>query len=271
MIDQLLRMMPSFKGKQRLARFILANKITSGKDVDVLGMFGCHYRLPNVLENIGFEILINGIYEPATVKFICDRLKLNGVFLDVGANIGAIGIPVCKQRQDIIAIGLEAAPWIFEYLKFNIESNKITNMEVINKAISDRSDLKVKFYSPKDKFGKGSLAPVFTSEAVQVDTITLDELSHKASIDLIKIDVEGFEVLAFRGGSELLGSHQAPDILFEFVDWAEEMANVQTGNAQQQLIDYGYKLFHIKYGKIKEQLKSPITKGGHLIFATKEK
>ena len=272
MIDYLLRSIPPFKGKQRLARFLLSPKIRAGKEITVLGKFGCIYKLPNIKENIGFEILINGIYEIETISFICKRVNRSGIVLDVGANIGAISIPVCKQRQDIQMIGLEAAPWVFEYLKLNVETNNVSNIRLINKAISDRSGIEVEFFSPKDKFGKGSLAPVFTEESVKVETITLDELSDaykNRSIDFIKVDVEGFEALAFRGGGRLLSRPEAPDILFEFVDWAEELAGEKPGNAQLLLLNYGYDLYLFEHGKIGDRLETPLIKGGYLIFATK--
>ena len=169
-------------------------------------------------------------------------------------------------------IGLEASPWVFEYLKLNVETNKVNNTRLINKAISDRAGIEVEFFSPKDKFGKGSLAPVFTEESVKVETITLDELSavyNNRSIDFIKVDVEGFEALAFRGGSRLLSSPEAPDILFEFVDWAEELAGEKPGNAQLLLLNYGYDLYLFEHGKIGDRFEIPLIKGGYLIFATK--
>lgn len=241
--------------------------------MQVLGKYECRYILPNIQENIGFEILINGIYEADTIAFICKRMKKGGVFLDVGANIGAISIPVNKLRSDIEIICIEAAPWIYDYLKTNVEVNQLIKIRLLNKAISDCSGRQVDFFSPKDKFGKGSLAPIFTNNSVKVDTITLDDLvegNNERIVDFIKVDVEGFEALAFRGGTKLLGGGSAPDILFEFVDWAEELAGEKVGSAQTILLNYGYSLYLFEKEKIGMQLKVPILKGSHMIFATKK-
>ena len=273
MMDHLLRSLPTFKGKQRLARLLLRKKIASGEGLTVTGKWGCVYNLPNVQENIGFEILINGIYEEETINFICKRIEPGGVFLDVGANIGAITIPVSKQRKDIDVISLEAAPWIFDYLNQNVIANQINKVKTINKAISDRGGMQVDFFSPQDKFGKGSMAPVFTTEAITIETITLDQLTNLnkgRSIDFIKVDVEGFEGMAFKGGSEVLSGSHAPAILFEFVDWAEQLAGETPGNAQGLLLNYGYKLYLFDHGKIGAQLKNPVTKGSYMIFGVKE-
>ncbi len=273
MIEQFLRSFPPFKGKQRIARLLLNSKISSGAEMHVLGKHECRYNLPNIQENIGFEILINGIYEADTIAFICKRMKRGGIFLDIGANIGAISIPVKKLRPDIEVTCIEAAPWIYNYLKINVEVNKLNKIELINKAISDKNGKCVDFFSPKDKFGKGSLAAVFTDHAVKVETITLDELigtDPNRAIDFLKIDVEGFEALAFRGGDKLLGGKTAPDILFEFVDWAEALAGETIGNAQNRLLDLGYSLYLFEKEKIGRPLKVPVLKGSHMIFATKK-
>ena len=274
MIEHLLRSIPPFKGKQRIARVLLHSRLQSGTNIEVSGKHGCHYTLPNVRESIGFEILINGIYEAETIAFICARMKVGGTFLDIGANIGAISIPVKKLRSDVEVVCIEAAPWIYDYLKLNVEHNKITNIQLFNKAISDSGEKQVDFFSPFDKFGKGSLAPVFTDTPVKVSTITLDELDvvyKKKPIEFIKVDVEGFESLAFKGGSRLLNSQSAPDILFEFVDWAEKLSGEDTGTAQKILLTYGYRLCFFENGKVGSLLKTPVISGSHMIFATKEK
>ena len=273
MIGRLLRKLPDFRGKRRVSKILLGSKILQKTDLTVKGKFGCTYILPNIQETIDFEILINGVYEPETILFINQRIKESGKLLDVGANIGAICAPLGMLRRDIHIVSLEASPWVFEYLRQNVSANQLTNLELINKAISSEKGKIVEFFSPKDKFGKGSLAPIFTSEAEKIETTTIDELAATEGniIDFIKIDVEGFEASAFRGGSKFLSSPQAPDILFEFVDWAEELAGEKIGSSQGVLMDFGYDLYTFFKGKIAERLSHPLLKGGHLIFATKNK
>lgn len=273
MITRILRNLPPFKGKHRLARVLLNRRIQNEKESIVHGKLDCSYRLPNVKENIGFEILINGIYELETIRFVERKLLEGDVFIDIGANIGAISIPVCKLRSDISTMSIEAAPWIFTYLEENVKITKVSNITLINKAMSDSDMEQVDFFSPRDKFGKGSLAPVFTTDAVSVQTITLDRLAEKCNgkrIGLIKVDVEGFEMLVFKGGPLLLGNLQSPDILFEFVEWAERLAGVEVGSAQVLLQRFGYSLYLFEKGEVSRKLTDPMVSGSCLIFATKE-
>lgn len=118
------------------------------------------------------------------------------------------------------------------------------------------------------------MSAVFTDEAEEIETVTLDTLLNKQAIksaDFIKIDVEGYEYYAFKGGENLLRKSDAPDILFEFVDWAESQArDLKPGDAQILLMDYGYMLYKFEQGKpVGKPLAKSITEGWQLLYATK--
>jgi FkbM family methyltransferase len=272
MLETIFRGLPDFRGKRRLGRYIFNSRIRESADILVRGRGDCSYKLPNLTESLALDIFLNGIYEEDTHSFLVKILPRNGVFLDLGANIGSIAIPLCKKRMDIKCIAVEAAPWIFDYLEFNIKLNGLGRMiSPVNKAIADTKGGQLPFYSPRGQFGKGSLSPVFTDKAIMVDRITIDELLCTYSlttVNVIKIDIEGYEYFAFKGGSELLQSEQAPDIIFEFVDWAEELAGLKQGLAQDLLREWGYKLFLFENKRLAE-LADTIRVGSKLIFASK--
>jgi FkbM family methyltransferase len=274
MIATILRKMPSFKGKQRLASWLLKKQVSTLSDIVVKGKYGCVYKIPNIRENIGFDIYINGLFEEDTIHFILNNTPRNGILIDIGANIGSITIPVCKLRSDIKAICIEASPRVYSYLEFNKESNQANNCSIVNMAVTDTDAQVVNFYSPVEKFGKGSLSSVFTSNAERVETITLDTLLEQKNIDQVdfmKVDIEGYEYFAFRGAKRILSRSDAPDILFEFLDWAEKEAkDIQPGAAQQILLEYGYKLFVLSKNNKKKQLFTPLNTGAAMILATKK-
>jgi FkbM family methyltransferase len=272
-IISIFQQLPDFKGKRRLAKWLLAGLINSEKNTLISGKENLKYKLPNLVETVGFEILINGMYEKETSDFIISQLPKGGRLLDIGGNIGAVIVPVLHKRKDIVAVSIEASPRIFAFLQENIRMNNLVNVTLINKAITDTSGLKVSFFSPESNYGKGSLSASFTDKAEEVDTIMLDDLCSGESNfrpDFIKIDVEGYEYFVFKGGAELLQSPQAPDILLEFVDWAEANAGAGIGSSQQILLDYGYSIYKFENGWQKNQLIStPLTSGASMLFATK--
>ena len=274
MITDLLRKIPNFKGKQRFMRYLLRNDIAKRKNIIVNGKFDLKYKLPNIIDAIGFGIYINGIYEPLISGLIINQLPANGVYMDIGANIGSIAMPVCKQRPDISAICIEASPKIFHSLKTNFKLNNLSNCILLNKAVSDKDGELLFYMNEQEYFGQGHIANTQSDKTETVISNKIDTLLRDInikSINLLKVDIEGYEYFAFKGAAELLTSAAAPHIIFEFEDWAESrIKDLQPGDAQKLLLEYGYSLFRIeKYKKLKP-IGSPITKGSVMILAKKD-
>ena len=274
MLRQILNRLPSFKGKRRLAKLFYRASIHGAENIVVDGAFGARYLLPNLKDNISFDIYVNGIYEKETIDLLDRLLPAGGYYLDLGANIGAILVPLARRRPDIKILAVEAAPWIFHYLKENVSLNHLKNVKLVNKALFDKDGVELDFFSPADKFGKGSLAPVFSREAVKVTTAKVDSLVREFNfpqVDVVKVDVEGFEYFVFKGATEILASAAAPGIVFEFVDWAEEQAmGLKAGAAQQFLLDSGYELYNIEKQGTFVKMDSILKKGGHNLYAAKK-
>jgi hypothetical protein len=139
-------------------------------------------------------------------------------------------------------------------------------------AVWNVSNLNKQFFGPKEEYGKGSFSSVFTSTSELVETITIEDLlksQNIAKIDFIKIDIEGYEYFAFDGAKSILLDHNAPDILFEFVDWAEELAGVEKGAAQNFLRECGYQLYKLHESGALTPLDTILTKGYAMLFASK--
>jgi FkbM family methyltransferase len=271
-MDALFRSLPVFKGKNRLAGFLLKKKLQTCKDILVEGKYGCRYLLPNLIENVSRDIFVNGIYEQDSSDFLAGRSPQQGIFLDLGANIGAISIPLYKKRKDLRIFGVEAAPWLFPYLQRNFEQNGLSKTSLVNKALFNSDDQDIDFFTPDVKFGKGSLSPTYTDKATTVRTVKLDTLIGQwqlPRVDIIKIDVEGHEYHVFGGAEILLGRSDAPDILFEFEDWAEDAAKLKPGTAQNFLITKGYSLYKLGDGARLYPMSEPFTKGSTMLLATK--
>jgi FkbM family methyltransferase len=261
LIQILFNYTPHFKGKLRIARFLVLRK---NKQVTFITPNRILYTVPNLIENVSFELFINGIYEKKTLEFICSSIPKNGVFVDVGANIGAICIEVARVRPDVKVYAFEASPRVFEYLAKNINQNGILNIEIFNLAIHDQGGLELPFFSPVDLNGKGSFSPIFTKKSETVRTIRLDDFFNSQIItpNFIKVDVEGFEMLIFKSLSNV---HLKDCILFfEFVDWAESAANFKVGEAQKYLLDMGFKLKRFSNNEI---LKNQLMRGADMIVA----
>jgi len=266
MIYKFFQKLPIFKGKLRLAKVLIFNK---EKPRQFTINHGLTIAVPNLIENISFELLVNGIYEQYIIDLIIKELPQNGIYVDVGANIGALALIIAKLRPDVRVYAFEPAPIVFKYLELNKTNNKLDNLEVINKAIHIKDDDIVPFYSPLSMNGKGSFAPVFTKEAILVKTISLDTffITNKIQPSFIKIDVEGFELLILDSMESFLKSNKKCKIAFEFVDWAESLANLKIGSAQLYLLNLNYNLYNLDS---KTLINQHLEKGAAMILAFKD-
>ena len=77
-------------------------------------------------------------------------------------------------------------------------------------------------------------------------TQTLDHLlggRMNERVDMIKVDVEGFEAAVFQGAEKILTGNKTPIVVFEFCDWAEaRVPGAQIGAAQRALKEWGYRI-----------------------------
>jgi FkbM family methyltransferase len=264
-IHKVLNSLPYFRGKLRLARYLLPNQKQRAKFKTKDGLF---FSVPNLVENVSFELYVNGIYEKETIDYICLKMPKNGVLIDVGANIGAISIAVAKKRPDLNIFAFEASPKVFNYLRENKEQNNCLNLTIFNLAIHDIGGIELPFFSPIELNGKGSFAPVFTDEAVMVSTISLDDFFNQEELipDLIKIDVEGYELSVLNSMKHFLNENSKCEVLFEFGDWTELAAGFEIGGAQKYLSEFGYSLYKFPDEKA---IYAPLDEGAEMIIAKK--
>jgi FkbM family methyltransferase len=247
-IARRLRILPSrFVGKAQLGRLILGSRLESSNIVVECGR-GSRFLVPCLREPVAFELLINGAYESETLALLLRVASGNGVFVDVGANIGAFTVPLAKQLNSGTVVAIEASPAVYPYLARNIELND--NIRLHHCAALDHDLDTVPFYeAPKDHFGMGALAAQFSGKAVPVTARTLDSILAQDGIDrvdVLKVDVEGFEGQVFVGATKLLAGSRAPTIVFEFCDWAERrVQNAPIGHAQRFLLDLGYSIYRL--------------------------
>ena len=210
---------------------------------------------------------MNGVYQKSTIDYICNSIPYCEAFFDVGANIGVLCLEVAIARPDIAVYAFEASPSVFSYLKKNKEQNNTKNLYILNLAIHDINNIELPFYSTLNHNGKGSFSPVFTDIPELVRTIRLDEFINNNNIlpNLIKVDIEGCEILVFKSLSNFKNLSKTT-LLFEFVDWAEDLAKFEKAAAQAYLLEQGFQLMSLS-------TNNPILKkiiiGNEMIIATK--
>ncbi len=130
---------------------------------------------------------------------------------DIGAHIGSVLSDLCRFAPDGTHLAIEPSPQKAARLRKNFPQ-----VEIIEAAVSDEPG-RAEFFDDTDRPGFSGLQAPQGDDAVtmyDVSVVTLDDRFGDRSVDFIKIDVEGAELPALRGGTGLLSAQQ-PSVLFE--------------------------------------------------------
>jgi FkbM family methyltransferase len=165
--------------------------------------------------DIGREIRETRSYEPHVVAQLRRLLNAGDVFVDVGANIGyftQLAASVVGATGRVVAI--EPLDKNVQLILRSIDRNGFSHVDVHACAISDRIGIVSMLTDAATSNGQAAAGA--RPAAALAQTRTLDELARSlARVDVVKIDIEGFELAAWRGFREGLARHR-PHVLTEF-------------------------------------------------------
>lgn len=159
------------------------------------------------------EVMNFNHYEPAETQ-VMDLLAQNArTILDVGANIGLYAIRFAKRLLNAHVYAFEPMPISHAFLQRNIAANGVgERVSCFNYGLSDTSGTVDFFISPAASTNASLLNVAGAQDAQRVVglTLTLDQWTSNQNVapDFIKCDVEGAELLVFRGGHNTLAQHQ---------------------------------------------------------------
>ena len=161
-------------------------------------------------------------YEDYEINVVSEVLKEGDVFVDVGANFGLYSLWSSKIVGDSGRIfSFEPFEINLISLNKNIELNSLSNIIVIDKAVTDKiSDIRLFFNERDQNLGMVSTFNFDNGISTKVQTISLDNFFSEneiSSIKFIKIDIEGGEYLALLGMSETLRKYR-PIVQIEIDD-----------------------------------------------------
>ena len=262
------RRLPYFKGKNRLGMWLFKSQMYRNTNESVKGTYGLNYNIINTSDSIGRELFLNGIYESKTLHLLMKLLSPGKIMIDAGANIGAISLPVAKVTKAVI-YAFEPSRLILSTLQQNIVANKISNVFPFPLALSSASG-EANFYESDKVHGWSGLVEIKSFKKYPVKTITLDSfctLNEIKEIEVLKIDVQGWEYAVLKGAAQLLKAKAIHHIIFEVETWAEENAGLPAGASQQLLLSSGYELFTLDH----EKLDRPLYSGTHILWAKPNK
>lgn len=191
---------------------------------------------------------VEGFAQASYVRFSRMLIRPGDTVLDVGANIGLWVMGAARLAGPEGRIhAFEPVVENFERLTSNLALNNINWVRCHPLALSDKNGSAVFYGASNNNSGMGSLAQhEGVDRPMDVELMRLDDFCEKQGIervDFMKVDVEGAEILVFRGASRLLAAPEAPIIMFESADVTSVNFGASTKDIKTLLHEYGYNIF----------------------------
>lgn len=209
--------------------------------IDVTRAYGLDFMFPALDSFIGARLRDAGEFARPEMEILARLLRANpGTYVDVGANIGSIALPVAAFNRSSKVVAIEANRHLAGLLAANALNNQLANVEVHHAAVGASAGL-VEFPTPAldRSMNFGSLGIGARSEDMetfeQVRMCRLDDLA-PADTHLVKLDVEGFEPQVIEGAGALIDSRRASWVI-------EHKGDAKAHAVTGRFLDAGYAVY----------------------------
>jgi len=174
------------------------------------------------------------------------KLENLDVGIDVGANIGITTVWLARKCKEVYAF--EPEDMNINRMEETLRYNCVSNVKLIKSAVTNRigeGQLKI-----LEGYGHHSLGEVTTSRKVGEKTVSLTTLDKFCEtedikrIDVLKIDVEGFEEEVLEGAKNLLQKGAINLIIFELSEIPLQSLGKNPKVVCEILTNYGYDIYY---------------------------
>jgi FkbM family methyltransferase len=184
--------------------------------------------------DIGRALFFTGEFERREAEICREFVSRDSIIIDIGANIGLHSIYFANLAPDGFVLALEPSLDTFDLLRRNV--NGKPNIALLNVAISDQGGLLEFFHASDNAYSSlMDTKRAAIARTTKVACMTIDDVANALQlgrVDLVKIDVEGFEHNVLKGMTNVIskfhpvifceiykgtGSNQAPDETVRFV------------------------------------------------------
>jgi FkbM family methyltransferase len=189
-----------------------------------------------------------GMFEPHCINIALRLLKTGDTFIDIGGNIGLFSIvasSVVGKTGKVYTF--EPAPFHCETIKKNIQLNNFSNIRLFETALGSESGYIELVLPQGGNQGSLSIASSTVEDSVVKATVPiskLDNIVHENNLELdnlslIKMDIEGAEMMALSGMTDLL--KKFPSVLIEFNQSALSRLGSDTKTLYNWFVERSYR------------------------------
>ena len=201
----------------------------------------------NGRDNIATDIFWKGLdgFEPETMTTVAALARRVKVFVDIGANTGIYSVLVATVNTSSRVYAFEPVVDIFHALHKNVQGNELPNVVAFCEAMGDHVGAvgievpKTNLNFPTESSLREGFRPNTYTQLTPCTTLERFVSDHRLTeIDLIKVDVEGFEYEVLKDCRRVLSQ-----IRPMFV--CEVLHDVLDPRLEPLLREHGYLFFHI--------------------------
>jgi FkbM family methyltransferase len=206
----------------------------------------------------------NGSWSEPELDLIPFAVQPGETALDLGANFGLYCYHLAKVLGGAGKIyAFEPVPFTFETLRIVAKLLGFRNVTLFEKGCAEEAG-RISFEVPvqasgafaagqayiggrrDDREGKEQQVRWAGTRQVVCEVVKLDDfLPELESLSLIKCDIEGAELLAFRGAKKMIAKH-LPSVICEINPWFLEGFGIRLEELVAFFTEQGYQLYHYR-------------------------
>jgi len=162
------------------------------------------------------------------IEFLFRYLQPKMNFIDIGAKAGFFTVAVAKRHPTVQVYAFEKCGRSFEVLCENIQLNDLQNVNKYKTAMDN-------------EMGVTALQANASCARTTLDTFLTEHAISK--VDVVKLDVDGEELIVLQGARNLLAREDAPLILYESSSVKTKKFNYHPVEIIWLLDEYDYSIF----------------------------
>ena len=195
------------------------------------------------LDSLELSIFRN--YEPFETSLLTAEVRAGMTVVDIGANIGYYSLLFSKLAGESGCVyAFEPAPQNFALLERNLARNQRTNVQAFNQAAGDEPGKSFLYLSSENYGDHQAYESGDAREKIAIKVTRIDD-SVRGPIDLVKMDIQGFEEHALAGMSATIAANPGLTLFTEFWPAGLERAGSDPADFLRRLRAFNFDIFFI--------------------------
>jgi FkbM family methyltransferase len=179
----------------------------------------------------------------AEKRFLRSVVRDDSIVADVGANQGLYTLWLARIATGGRVYAFEPDPDLFQCLENNVRTNHLRNVCMIQAAASNHPGTLAFTTNGLNRGDNRVNAKAFQGmNTKRVQAVTIDEIVSQQRLDLLKIDVQGFEIEVLLGAQNTLKANLGLTIVFEFWPYGLRQAGHRPNGLWDLLQDAGFSI-----------------------------